>query len=401
MPTLLAPTAWRRITVCLLTLLTGEILGAQTANATQRRSGWLPRVVQWQGATPVQRSTAMATLERFEQMLLQVPGLAQPVGYEVEPAFAGGHRPLGPGGTPIADGLIRYNLGLTMFYPRRAQAEGRTCISFVVNDDAPVAGHRDSTGREFFVEGDRGTPIPGATQVLGGLAKDQTERNGTTVIFTAAGVQPWRQATRGELLNALIFEAEGSNGAQSAELKSTFAKTPYQEWMEGAAQRKRDREVAIAQSGLGAVKAKEMREQLEAVERDATERMRADDAAVRERFSEARRAVDKSGADLRATLAAMTPAERRMPAMVNNALLDSPMVGGYHLTTDTMPPAWRILTTQYDFWRARRSPVEVRSIRVTFVLSGTCLQPQVQQAVREAFDRIDWKALRDLLEVPR
>lgn len=378
--------------------------GAQGAQGGQVQSAWLAREVQWpRGGTPAERATAMATLDRFEQMLRRVPGLARPDGFEIVPQFAGGHRPLGQGATPIANGVLRYNLGLMMFSPSRAQAEGRVCISFIVNDDAPQAAHRDATGREFYIEGDRGRAVSGATQVLGGLDDRQNERSGVDVVFTANGALPWRQPTREEFINALIFEAEGRDGTTSAERKAVFAKTPYEEWVEGAAQRQRDRDETVAQTRAlqGAAQAQKVKEQLEAMEREVTERLRREDGSVRERFAAARGMVHKAGADLRAALAAMTPAERRMPALVNNALTEGPMVAGYRLTTNDAPPAWRVLSPQYEFWRARRSPVEVRSIRVSIGLSGTCLQPAIQRALRDAFARMDWAAIRGMADAPR
>lgn len=390
-----------------IALLAGVALypaGAQSTPSSAQRGNWLPREVQWpRSGTPAERATAMATLERFEQMLRGVPGLARPNGFEILPQFAGGHRPLGQGATPIPNGVMRYSLGLTMFSPSRAQAEGRACIQFVVNDDAPPAAHRDGTGREFYVEGDRGPTIAGATQVLGGLDAAQGARSGVAVLFTANGALPWRQPTREEFVNALIFEAEGKDGATSDELKAKLAKTPYEEWVEGAAQRKRERDETIAQarSLQGAAQAQKLKEQLESMERDVTERLKKEDGAVQERFAAARGMVDKAGADLRATLAAMTPAERRMPAVVNNALTEGPLVGGYRLTSSDAPPAWRVLTPQYEFWRARRSPVEVRSIRVSIGLSGTCLKPEIQVALRDAFARMDWAAIRAMADAPR
>jgi hypothetical protein len=342
----------------------------------------------------------MGTLNRIEQILRGIPALATPRGYEILPQLAGGHRPAGPDGNPMPGGVIRYNFGLTMFYPRRAGTEGRTCLSVIVNDDPPPAKHRHASGEGIYIQTDLRPSVPHATEVFGELRMDRNERSFVDVVFTAGGTRPWRAVTREEFINALILEAEGTDGAKSKELQQAFAKTPYGEWTEGAAQRKRDREQTVAQARTmqPAAEVEKMRRQLEDVEREVTERLRREDAAVRERFAGARSLIARQGDDLRATLAATTPQERRMPAFVNNALTTGPDVAGYRLTSDGSPPSWHVRTPDYAFWRFRRSPVEVRSIRVSIGMSGTCLQPAIQDALWSAWQKLDWSAFQQLLE---
>ncbi|MBV6520196.1 MAG: hypothetical protein MNPFHGCM_00301 [Gemmatimonadaceae bacterium] len=90
-----------------------------------------------------------------------------------------------------------------------------------------------------------------------------------------------------------------------------------------------------------------------------------------------------------------------MPALVNNALAEGPLVAGYRLASDETPPSQRVLTPAYYEWCARRSPIEVRGIRVTFVLSGTCLRPAVQRAVHGAARRMDWQGIRAMVDAVR
>lgn len=60
-----------------------------------------------------------------------------------------------------------------------------------------------------------------------------------------------------------------------------------------------------------------------------------------------------------------------------------------------------MLTPNYDFWRARRSPVEVRTITVHLSMTLTCLSPKIQQALWQAYHELDWTAINNLLEAPR
>ena len=85
---------------------------------------------------------------------------------------------------------------------------------------------------------------------------------------------------------------------------ASLAKTPYEEWMEGAAQRKRDRDQTLAQARQfqSAAEVEKLRQTLEATERDVTEQLRKGDESTRARFAEARARVGGFGADLRATL---------------------------------------------------------------------------------------------------
>jgi hypothetical protein len=60
-----------------------------------------------------------------------------------------------------------------------------------------------------------------------------------------------------------------------------------------------------------------------------------------------------------------------------------------------------VLTPNYDFWRARRSPVDVRSINVHIGIAGTGLYPNVRNALLQTFRKLDWAAFNQLLDAPR
>ena len=64
----------------------------------------------------------------------------------------------------------------------------------------------------------------------------------------------------------------------------------------------------------------------------------------------------------------------------------------------------RVLTPNYDFWRARKSRVEVRSLTV-YIGGGTGKEEKDSEALHNAllqtFKKLDWAALNKLLDVPR
>jgi len=380
--------------------------GAQTPASAQRdvaaqRHGWLPPRTQWaDDMTPAQRAAAMTVLREIERIVQRIPGLANPDGFEIEPAFAGGYRLLGPDDTQLPNAILRYNYGLAFYAPTKAIAgEGAACLGLVVNDNPPRAAHVGERGLQIYIEGDRGKPVPHATAVLGELLDVPGEPSGVDVFFISAGQLPWRQITREELFNTLLHEQQPG----ATELQDALQKTPYQEWIEQAGERTKSREDALKEAAKTspAAEVEKMRQTLESVERETTELLRKNEAADRERFTEARASLTGISDSLRVSLGRMTPAERAMPAYVNNALREGPRAMGYVLTADTMPPAWRLLTPNWAFWRARRSPVEVHSIRVSISIGLTCKKPEIQRALLQAFRNLDWAAINRLLDAPR
>ena len=208
------PSPWDALMLCgllLMAALAAPVM-AQGPPASQSRRGWLPAEQQFSSdVTAADRNTMMGVLRRIEQILLQVPGLAAPDGFEILPQFAGGYRLLGPDGNQLPNGLIRYNVGLMMFAPSRAAAgEGSVCVSVIINDNPPPEQHRGPDGFQVSIEADRGQPVPFATQTYGGIADATNDRSGLGVQFVGAGQLPWRQLSREEFLNTLLFEVDGT-----------------------------------------------------------------------------------------------------------------------------------------------------------------------------------------------
>jgi hypothetical protein len=367
------------------------------------------------GVSPAQRAEAMATLDKIVRLLKQVPELASPDGYEILPIIDGGNHQIGPGesATPLAGSVVEYSIGLMHFRPTRAIAgEGRTCVGVAVNKTVQTS-QRDATGNGIYIEGDRGKPstnpnisdgrVPHATQVYGELWNVPREQSGVEVLFVTAGELPWKPVSRETYYRAILLEREGAGGEKMAAFREGLKKTPYQEWMDGAAERKREREASYAQlvGILPAAEIEKTRQQQEAIEREVTERLKKDERQHREQNSAALAGSFGMRDSILAELAKMTPEERAMPTYINGALTEGPNATGWRLTTDDAPPAWRVLTPNYDFYRARRSPVEVRSVSVNIGIAGTCLAPKIQAALWQAFHKLDWNSFNNLLEQPR
>lgn len=391
-------------------------LSTQVVAAQDQSRGWLPREVHAiRGVSPAQRVEAMATLDKIVRLLKQVPELANPDGYEILPIIDGGNRQEGPGSeaTPLPGSVVEYGIGLRHHRPTRAIApEGSVCIGVTVNQ-RQHARMRDAQGRGIYIEGERGKPstnpnisdsrVPHATQVYGELWNVPRERSSVEVLFVTAGELPWKPVSRETFYQATLLEQEGKNGEKMAEFRAGLKTTPYEEWIKGAAQRKKDREASFAQLAgiVPAAEIEKLRQTQENTEREVTERLKKDEEQHRDQNATALTKSFGMRDGMQAELAQMTPDERRMPTYINNALTEGPNATGWRLTTDEAPPAWRVLTPNDDFYRARRSPVEVRSISVSIGMSRTCLAPKIQAALWKAFHTLDWGAFNNLLEQPR
>jgi hypothetical protein len=404
---------WAAVASLLLPAPSRDLHAQDRAAATQGR--WLPREVhRFSNVTAAQQAEAIAVLDRIERILKQVPELANPEGYEILPVIAGGGRQQGPDGNGLPGTVVQYNLALGHYRPTKAIAgEGSACISVQVN--GTQSGRlRDAQGREIYIEADRGRPstdlnisdsrVPQkATQVYGELWNVRRERSILDVLFVTAGELPWKPVSREEYYRAVMFDLEGADGEKLAGYREGLKKTPYQVWMEGAAQRKADHAAAMAQLKgiLPDSSIENMRRVQETTEREVTEKLKQDEATHREQNTEAFAKSFAMRDSILAELVRMTPEERRMPAYISKTTREGPIATGWNLTTDSTAPNWRVLTPNFDFYRMRRSPVEVRSINVHLSMTLTCLNPKIQDMLWKLYHTLDWAALNDLLESPR
>jgi hypothetical protein len=386
---------WNRFALIALTWT-----GVWPSQAAGQNPGWLPRQVRPITAlNRTDRAAAIATLDRLERLVRQIPELAAPDGFQILPTISGGSRQLGPHQKEMPGSLVDYLLALTFFAPSKAVAgEGNSCIMVRVNP-TQSGTLTDAEGRAIYIERERakeprGTPdqvtgilwqVPQATQVYGELwapVRDiragRPERSGATVLFVGAGELPWLPVSRETFYQASLREQEGADGKNLAEFRAALATTPLARWMEEAPQRKKIRDdiVSAALRSQSAAEADKLREKLEADERQVTEQFRKTEAEDRERNQAALARSYAQRDALGAELERMTPAERAMPTYINNALEEGPIATGWRLTSDPTPPAWRVLTPNYDFYRARRSPVEARSIEVHIGSPGRACDPR-------------------------
>lgn len=372
--------------------------GAQSAS----RPGWLPRQVNIRSVTPAQRATAIARLEAVERLLLKVPGLAEPKGFEILPKFHGGSRQIGPSDTPLPNSVVEYTLTLMFFAPsKKIAGEGCDCLWVTINRQAP-SGLRDATGRTIYIETERGAPVPPALQVYRALSEERITSS-TSLLFASADALPWTIVSRQEAYDAVRFDWEGVHGEKMAEFRASLSKSRYQVWMEGAEERNKQREQTVATAARirGAAEADEFQRSIEKTDREVTEQLKADESEDRER-NQATLAASYSRTKALATeLAAMTAAERAMPALVDYALTEGPIATGWRMTSVDTPKSWRLLAPNYDFWRARASVVEVRNVEVTIAASGTGLSPAVHPVLLQAFRTLDWAGFNRLLAEPR
>ena len=79
---------------------------------------------------------------------------------------------------------------------------------------------------------------------------------------------------------------------------------------------------------------------------------------------------------------------------------EGPIATGSAVLAEDSRYAFRVLERNYDFWRARTSPVEVRSIHVSLSNSLGCRRQRIHEAVWAAYNQLDWAAFDRLLHVP-
>jgi hypothetical protein len=373
--------------------------------------GWEPYYNSEIGnVTAAQRAAAVRVLKEIERILLQVPELASPKGFKILPQFWGGTRMPGLYNAENPDNVVAYALRVYLL-PIQSPLTSCLCITVTVNGRVGGSSGQDEQGREIYVVSDpRGRPMPLATQVYGELlptydqALDGFSDSWVRVVMTSEPDS--KTVTREEYYKFRIFQTEGEGGATLAATRRSLEKTAYQRWLEGAQQRRKNQEAtlqAAARNMLPEEVAK-LRRDFEETERQTAETLKGQEADEREGNRQALAQFTSVGDAMRAELESMTPAERSMPAIID------PKGGGrLRATTQAMadrdsPTMWQVFTPNYDFWRARKSPVEVHSI-VVFIGHGAGMkvgEPEiVHNALRQTFNKLDWAALNKLLDVTR
>jgi hypothetical protein len=274
-------------------------------------------------------------------------------------------------------------------------------IVFLVNAADNAGGTRDEQGRHVIIEESRWPKWPYSTVTYGSSPSgtfNGTEVFQATAWFTVGGELPWIPMSREEYYNALILNTEGKNGERRAEYKKATEKTPYERWLEEAPKRKKEREEAIKVIAQAApAEAAKLRTELEKAEREAGENFKKNESADREEAKTAFTVTD----NMRAELNRMTPAQRKLPAIIDTdpTRTEWRASGASMRDRDTASiMVHRVFTPNYDFWRARKSPVEVRTIAVHFAASDA--PPPILNVVWQTYKKFDWRALAALLDQP-
>jgi hypothetical protein len=369
----------------------------QRATAPSQASGW-----QWKYGPPdvtetvsaSERTEVLGIGRAIESIFWRVPELARQQGFELATQFGGG-SPSATDPQPI-ESMWR----LWFHEPSRkaTQETGSTCIEVYVNrqlaGNRAISGDRDGSERLLFVEADLGTKMAGASEVREGLGwlSDTAVRRSGYVTFSRGSASPWTAVSREQWLRALIFDAEGKDGDRETSVRKTLQKTAYQQWLEGAAERKKNVDAAVAAvaQSQGQAAALEMRKTLENTNREVGEQLKAQEPEERERNKQVL-STSTRGDALRAQIAALSPAERASAAVVDHS-------GQLMAAND--PLGHRVLTPDPAFWRVRRSRAEVHTISVHFSWESMCAMPSSLAALEKAWQNVDWTALRRLVERP-
>jgi hypothetical protein len=387
-------------------------LGSAGALAAQRdrrtppsaRPGWLPVSRQFSpGLTAAEKSTVERRLAEIERIVVQVPELARPEGFELEPSVAA---------VPIFDkpgSLVNSLFQFATYTPTKAVAgaDRMVCFQIVVN---PHPGGiflwgqpgyiDDAKGDRWYVEHPFGDKPPGALLAYSdGESPDAAERRHLSAtdrswylaFFSANGVSPWQEVSRGDYLEALIWNAEGKDAKGAADVRDALTKTRYQRWMEDAPRRKKDREEMLAVvRATNPSQADALRKQQEDTERETAEQLKAteeEDRAENKRILAQGILADP----IRAKLAALSPAEKAMPAWTGK----SP---GLDFLPANSAEAVRIVRPNPEFYQVRTSRIEPRGMMIRFTASLTCHTPPVHRALYQAFRNLDYAALTRLLQ---
>ena len=350
------------------------------AAAPAPRGGWHTRdiLTSTQPGTAADRATAEANLAAAEALVRNVGAYGAPRGFEITPWWQAPS-------VPTRDRVAGYGMEIRVHSPSKVVAAGGFTRSVAIgfNSLAGIAEPallQDENGERIFIERPTTTPMHGATSVYGTYS--ETGHTSLSILFTTRGQSPVLPVSREQFLRGLIVEAEGKNGEErKRQLELAKAPTPYEDWIRGAAERKKEREEMLAAMSDKAQAAK-MRVDLEKVEREATEGFKKNETRDREML--ARFAQPGLGDTWRAEIAAMTPAERASTAWVVGAVL----------VPAGTPRAQRVVRLDPAFSRARGSPVEPRAIMVT--LGNSYESPDA--AMHQLYKELDWAALKQMLD---
>jgi hypothetical protein len=365
-------------------------------NSELSRPGWLTlRIADVVKATPAERAILTARWAEYDRLFITQESLVRPQGFTV-----------GPYATSLwsLPFVLHLDYGYVFFKGvRTTRGEGSVLLGVVENPSAKnvsvverESAFRDSQG-DIYAERPRHSPpsgIPANAFVFDALqigSTNETNENQIRVVLTSAGELPWSDVPRERVLNILIAEAQ----EDTKRVEQYARDSSYQKWLQGAPARQREREqILAAMAGVaGGDKAQlaKAREDFEQVERQTGESMKADDAAQRELVARQLAAAKGRLTQLTGELAAMSAAERAMPAWIrltNQAT--------YEFAAPGTPESQHLIADKPDFYRSMGSRVQMRALLISFRLTnGT--DPQMDRAVADSYNAFDWAAAARML----
>jgi hypothetical protein len=379
------------IRTTLLAALASAVCTASTA-AAQDRGKTEPGSKPWRTidlgggirATAAEKAYATARLDEIDRIVLKAVPEFGHLGYPTWSHFSGFYA-----GDPKSNSILEYR------YDIATDLGGRGfCGIFQIQINSSMQG----TAGEPIVEAKLGKPVPGANVTWNDFLRPP-DPSWQQITFVRDGESPYTQLTREELRRWQIREEEGADGEKLAERKKLQANTPYERFMAGAPERKKTRDDlrAVLKGVRTPAEVAAQIKEMEDAERQAAAELKAQDTEDRRQNDSLSRA--QSTADrARASIAGMSPAERRMPAFVTTGASDTLWILG----TAESPSTSRVVQLNPGFWTMHRSRVEVRSIKVDF--EAACPKepppPEVHAALWKLRQNIDWPALKRMVNQP-
>ena len=321
-----------------LSLVPLSLAAAQESSPAPRivRPGWYARSERLNSPTASERAIIDRNLTVAERLVWSSPGYGQPRGFEVSPHWAGS-------GAALRGGLRSYSVQIGIHVPNRSATNTNPYVTIHFNPDLGQLSDgalRAESGEWYYHERPRAPADYGATLVYGAFGVSNTS---LLVLFTAHDRDPMLPVSREEYLRARIHELDRDANRAGANV----TKTPYQQWMDGAAQRKKDLDQMLARMSDRDL-AEKTRAGFEKRERETAENLKA-----REPRDVETKSFNPAGR-LRDHLATMTPQERSSPAWA----------AGSDLMPAGASGALRVVRVDPAFLRARGSTADARAILV-------------------------------------
>ena len=365
------------IAACLLAVTPSRGALAQDLSAPppQIRPGWYARTHFLQDIPARDRAIIDQNLTVAERLLAATPGYANPRGFEVKAHWTSE--------TPVNAATLRtYGVAMRTYVPDWKTTSGHADApaQIIINPELSRLSEgmvKSATGEGYYHERQRSPAGYGATLVYGQYGVPNST---LLVLFTTRNQDPMLPVSREEYLRARIHELDGDGSLKKAQ--ASTGKTPYQEWMDGAAKRKADRQATLARMADKAA-AEKLRAMYEKQETDMTEGLKKREATDAENIR-TMKALDPSKR-LRDQLEAMTAEERASPAWA----------GGTDLMPAGAPNALRVVRANPALFRATGSPAEPRAILVILREERSAAMVEAQNLLHR---ELDWAAVRRMLD---